>query len=75
MTTGEIVRERAMDLARSETDPDQAVAELMTACAGRRVAVVRARQELMAWLDSEPDQRDAMKAIELLDDALQRLPA
>jgi hypothetical protein len=74
MTTGEIVRERAMELARSQTDRQQAVAELLTACGGRRVAAVRARQELLAWLDSEPDQSDAMTAIEFLDDVLEQLP-
>jgi hypothetical protein len=46
----------------------------MTACGGRRVAVVRARQELVAWLDSEQDQKDAMRATGYLDDVLQRLP-
>jgi hypothetical protein len=74
MTTGEIVRERAMELARSQTDSLQAVADLLTASGGRRVAAVRARQELLAWLDSEPDQKDAMRAIEFLDDVLERLP-
>ena len=39
-----------------------------------RVSVVRARQ-LVAWLDSETDQSDAMRAIELLDELLDRLPA
>lgn len=74
MTTGEIVRERAMELARSQTDREQAVAELLTASGGRRVAAVRARQELLAWLDSESDQGDAMRAIGFLDDVLERLP-
>jgi hypothetical protein len=74
VTTGEIVRDKAMELARSQTDHEQAVAELMAACEGRRVAVVRARQELVAWLDSESDQKDAMRATEFLDDVLERLP-
>lgn len=75
MTTGDIVRERALALARSETDRDQAVSELLTACGGRRVAAVRARQQLLEWLDSEPDQPEAMRAIEFLDELLERLPA
>ena len=43
--------------------------------AGTGVSVVRARQQLVAWLDSETDQSDAMRAIELLDELLDRLPA
>ena len=75
MTTGDIVRERALELARSDTDQGQAVSELLTSCGGRRVAAVRARQQLGAWLDSEPDQRDAMRAIEFLDELIEKLPA
>jgi hypothetical protein len=74
MTTGDIVRERALELARLETDREQAVSELLTTCGGRRVAAVRARQELVVWLDSEPGRQDAMRAIELLDDLLEKLP-
>ncbi len=74
MTTGDIVRERAMELARLQTDREQAVAELLRTCGGRRVAAVSARQQLDAWLNSELDQRDAMRAIELLDEVLERLP-
>lgn len=75
MTTGDVVRERTLALARSETDRDQALSELLTTCGGRRVIVFRARQQLLAWLDSEPDQRAAMRGIELLDELLDRLPA
>jgi hypothetical protein len=75
MTTGDIVRERAMELARSRTDHEQAVQELMMTCDGRRVAVVRARQELDASLGSDPDEPDAVRAIEFLDEVLLRLPA
>jgi len=75
MTTGDIVRERALELARSSTDREQAVSELLTCCGGRRVAAVRARQQLVASLDSEPDQSDAMRAVEYLDELLEKLPA
>lgn len=75
MTTGDIVRERALELARSLTDRDLAVSELLEACGGQRVAAVRARQQLVTRLDSEPDQQDAKRAIEFLDDLLARLPA
>lgn len=75
MTTGDIVRERALELARSSTDREQAVSELLTCCGGRRVAAVSARQQLVAWLDSEPDQPHAMRAVEFLDELLGKLPA
>ena len=73
MTTGETVRERAMELARQGADRSLAVEVLLTACGGRRVAAVRARQELDAWLDSERDQPDAMRAIGYIDEVLKRL--
>lgn len=74
MTTADIVRERALELARSQADREQAVSELSTVCGGSRVAAVRARQQLVAWLDSQPEQIDAMRALEFLDDLLERLP-
>jgi hypothetical protein len=75
MTTGDVVRERAFALARSDTDRDQAGSELLTTCGWRRVAAVRARQQLLASLDRESDQRDALRAIEFLDELLVRLQA
>jgi hypothetical protein len=73
MTTADIVRELAIALARSGTEPDQAVRELEMCCEGRRVAVVRARQQL-ASVDGERGE-DARLAIEFLDALLARLPA
>jgi hypothetical protein len=75
MTTADVVRERALSLARSETDVEDAVRELESCSGGRRVAAVRARQRVVAWLDSEPDQPAAMRAVEYLDQLLARLPA
>lgn len=75
MTTGETVRERAMELAKQGMDRSMAVEVLLATCGGRRVAAVRARQQLDAWLDSERDQIDAMRAIEYIEEVLQRLPA
>lgn len=75
MTTADVVRERALVLARSDADADQAIHELEATCHGSRVAAVRARQQLLAWLDDEPNQRDAMRALEFLDGLLSRLPA
>jgi hypothetical protein len=75
MTTADEVRERALALARSETEREDAVRALQECCGGRRVAAVRARQQVAASLDSETDPPDAMRAIELLDELLGRLPA
>jgi hypothetical protein len=74
MTTADIVRERALSLARSETDPEEAARELQACCGGRRVSVVKARQQVIAWLDSAPDQQAAMLAIQYLDNLLDRMP-
>ena len=73
--TAEAVQERALELARLGTDQEAAVRELEIRCEGRRVAAVRARQQLLAQLDSEPDQHDAEIAIGFLDQLLTRLPA
>jgi hypothetical protein len=73
MTTSEIVRDRALELARSGMPLDEAVTELTEACGGRRVAAVRARQELAAMLDRN-EASEAQASIELLDEVLVRLP-
>jgi hypothetical protein len=75
MTTADAVRERALSLARSRIEREEALRDLQDCCGDRRVSVVRARQQLTTWLDSESDQADAMQAIGLLDELLDRLPA
>ncbi len=75
MTTADVVREQALQLARTEPDREEAIRVLETVSEGRRVAAVLARRRVSAWLDSEPDQADAIRAIELLDLLLDRLPA
>lgn len=73
MTTGDVVRDRVLELARSEVDLEEALRELEVLCEGRRVAVVRARQLLSATLeDSDPVTG---RAIGYLDELLLRLPA
>jgi hypothetical protein len=74
MTTADVVRERALSLARSETDLEEAVRELETCCSGRRVSAVKARQQVIAWVDSASDQEAAMLAIQYLDNLLDRMP-
>jgi hypothetical protein len=72
MTTADSIRERALSLARSGVERDDAIRDLETASGGRRVAVVRARQQVMSA--SEPDDQDAVRAVELLDALLGRMP-
>jgi hypothetical protein len=43
-----VVREHALALARTSVDRDEAVRELEPLCGGRRVAVVRARQQVLS---------------------------
>jgi hypothetical protein len=74
MTTADVVRERVLALARSEVEQDEAVREIEALCEGRRVAVVRARQELVAAQEDAPDAVTE-RAIASLDQLLQRLPA
>lgn len=73
MTTAESIREHALSLARSRVEPAEAIRELEGSSGGRRVAVVRARQQLMSSPD-EPDDQVNARAVELLDELLGRLP-
>jgi hypothetical protein len=73
MTTADIVRARALELARSGIEHHEAVHQLEAASEGRRVAVVRARQETMAELEQQTDPV-MTKAVELLEDVLRHMP-
>ncbi|HYG72741.1 MAG TPA: hypothetical protein VEC15_10740 [Actinomycetota bacterium] len=73
MTTSQIVRERALALASAGASSAVAIEDLETCCGGRRVAVVRARQELSSSDEGTPTEIE--RAVEFLDAVLQRLPA
>jgi hypothetical protein len=75
MTTADVVREQALTLARSGVDREEAIRELESASGGRRVAAVRARQQIATSLEEEPDQPVLTLALELLDELLGRMPA
>ena len=75
MTTADSVRDLALSLARSALEREVAVRELESACGGRRVAVVRARQMLESSLDDDSERSDTAGAIALLADLITRLPA
>lgn len=75
MSNAETIREQALALATSGADRDQAVRELERSAAGRRVAVVRARQQIETSLGDDIEQLGTARAIELLDEVLVHLPA
>ena len=75
MTTADMVRDLAVALARTEPDPDRAVNELDACCGGRRVAAVRARQQLQSSIETTPTDADLVRAVGFLDELLARLPA
>jgi hypothetical protein len=54
-------------------EPPEAIRELEASSGGRRVAVVRARQQLLSSPD-EPDDQAKARAVALLDELLGRLP-
>ena len=74
MTTADAVREHALALARTSVDRDEAVRQLEALCEGRRVAVVRARQQMLSSAEGSEEPATG-RAVELLDELLGRLPA
>jgi hypothetical protein len=75
MTTADVMRDLAVALVRTEPDTERAVNELETVCGGRRVAAVRARQLLLSSVEEDAVDEDVARAVALLDDLLERLPA
>ncbi len=74
MTTSEILTEQALSLASAGVAEDEAVLELLTVSEERRVAVVRARQSLLARSAEQGDDEATAQAVELLEAVLIRLP-
>lgn len=72
MTTAEIVLERAVTHASVGTELDDAVQDLLASCGGSRVAVVRARQKMIQRSEARPGDPSAVRAVELLEEALRR---
>jgi hypothetical protein len=72
MTTSEVLTEQALSLASAGAVGEEAVLELLTISGEHRVAVVRARQSLLAR-SAEQDEATA-QAVELLEAVLIRLP-
>ena len=74
VTTSEMLTEQALSLASAGTVGEEAVLELLSASGEHRVAVVRARQALLAGTAEQPSDETADQAVELLDEVLIRLP-
>lgn len=74
MTTSEMLSEQALSLAHAGAVGDEAVDELLIASGERRVAVVRARQSLLARSAEQAGDETTVHAVELLDAVLTRLP-
>lgn len=74
MTTSESLTEQALALASAGAVGEDAVGELLTASGERRVAVVRARQSLLARPVESAEDATRAQAVELLDAVLIRLP-
>lgn len=74
MPTADAVRERALSLAEGGTITKEAVEILLEYCRDRRVAVVLARQQLLKDLETRPSDPVVIRAAELLDQVLGRLP-
>ena len=74
MTTSEMLTEQAISLASAGAAGEDAVLELLSASGEHRVAVVRARQALLAGTAEQVSDETAAQAVELLDEVLIRLP-
>ena len=72
MTTGEELLERALSHAEARAGMNEAVDDLMTCCAGRRVAAVHARQVLLERMEANPGDDTASLALGFVDELLHR---
>lgn len=75
MSTADVIREKAISLARAETPEEEAIQELLECCIEKRVPVILARQHFLKDLVERPSDPVLNQAAELLDRVLQRLPA
>ncbi len=75
MSFADDVRDLSVALARTEAIQERALHELETFCGGRRVSVVRARQQLLSPAGEATADPDTARAVQLLDELLARLPA
>jgi hypothetical protein len=74
MTTTDTVRGKALALAREGAPTEEATRELLECCGDKRVPVVLARQGFLKDLEERPSDPTVGRAVELLDQVLDRLP-
>jgi hypothetical protein len=74
MTKSEVLTEQALSLASAGTVGEEAILELLSVSGEHRVAVVRARQSLLARSAEQGEDAATAQAVELLDAVLIRLP-
>jgi hypothetical protein len=72
MTTAQQLEEKAMALAQEGTDTNAAVSELLECSGQKRVSVVVARHHFLEVLEQNASDTVAVRAVELLDEALVR---
>ncbi|HYT77891.1 MAG TPA: hypothetical protein VEQ37_01245 [Actinomycetota bacterium] len=72
MTTADEVLQRALALAAGGSLAEDAVAELLACCAGRRVSLVLARQRVEEGVRDTPEDLVKARAMSLLDGALEQ---
>jgi hypothetical protein len=75
MSIADVVREKAISLARAEVSEAEAVRELLECCSEKRVPVVLARQQFMKDLEDPRADPVVRGAADLLDRVLELLPA
>jgi len=69
MATADLVRETSLRVAATGITPD-GVSELLAASAGRRVALVAAKQQLAQMQEDDPSSEVVARGIELISEAL-----
>jgi hypothetical protein len=74
MSTAEILAERAVELAGTDTDTDAGVQDLLECCADKRVSVVMAKRSIEERIGATGGDPSMARAVELLDETLHRGP-
>jgi hypothetical protein len=74
MTTADDLIEQALSFASGRTSDEDAVLALLAGSGGRRVAVVRARQALLARMAEHGEDEATTQAVASLDAVLARMP-
>ena len=74
MSTAETLADRAIELAGTGMDTDEAVQNLLDCCADKRVSVVMAKRSIEERLEGGADDPALTRAVDLLAETLQKGP-